>query len=201
MKIETNKASTCTCVTNQEKTIKNKHCHQGKYSDSFLDKNIVLNELRIYPGQVILDAGCGNGYMAKSFARLLRESGRVYALDPDELSINKLKKETKNTIIDAFVGDITRETKIDKSSVDLVYISTVMHGFLGHQMEGFIKEAKRILKPDGELAVLEIIKETTPFGPPMEVRLSPDELIQKLQLTPKKTIKIGENFYLQTFRY
>lgn len=47
-----------------------KHHHQGKSSESLLDKAQILASLSITPGQVILDAGCGNGYMAKEFAEI-----------------------------------------------------------------------------------------------------------------------------------
>ena len=69
------------------------HRHRGKSSERFLNKDLILKEINISPGQVILDAGCGNGYMSKEFSRLLHQSGKVYALDPDEEAIENLKKE------------------------------------------------------------------------------------------------------------
>ena len=46
-----------------------KHHHRGKSSESFLDKGVILRSLKITPGEMILDAGCGDGYMAKEFAK------------------------------------------------------------------------------------------------------------------------------------
>ncbi len=178
-----------------------KHCHKGKSSENFIDKKLILKELNILPSQTILDAGCGNGYMAKEFAKLAGTRGKVYALDPDRSSIELLMDETeKNNSIEAFVGDITQETKLKDSSIDLVYISTVIHGFSKEQMNGFINEVKRILKPETQLAILEINKEKTPFGPPMELRYSPDELVDKVGLPVLKTVNIGEYFYLIIFK-
>jgi hypothetical protein len=42
-------------------------------------------------------------------------------------------------------------------------------------------------------------KEDTPFGPPVKMRSSPQELIQKLPFAPKKLIEVGEFFYMQLF--
>ena len=83
-----------------------KHHHRGKSSESLLDKAQILASLSITPGQTILDAGCGNGYMAKEFAKLTGKTGKVYALDPDTISIDILRSETAGTIIEPFIGDI-----------------------------------------------------------------------------------------------
>ncbi len=175
------------------------HIHKGKSSEALLDKIHILKELNITPGNVILDAGCGNGYMTKEFARILKSSGKIYALDPDKDAIGKLKEETKGSIVEAIIGDITHKTIILDLSIDLIYISLVIHGFSSTQMCSFISEVKRILKPSGKLAILEIVKENTPFGPPMEIRFSPEELMNKINLHPTKTVKINPCFYIQFF--
>ncbi len=181
------------------KNDKNKHHHRGKSSESILNKSRILITLSIKPGQIILDAGCGNGYMAKEFAKLTGKTGMVYALDPDTVSINALNSETSNMNIEAFVGDITKKTKLASSSIDLIYLSTVIHGFSETQMKGFLKEIKRLLKPGGELAIVEIKKEKTPFGPPLDIRFSPEELTKLIDLSPAQLVEVGEYFYMQVF--
>jgi hypothetical protein len=64
---------------------------------------------------------------------------------------------------------------------------------------GFEKEVKRILKPKAQLAVINIKKENTPFGPPMEMRSSPEELRQKLSFTSRELMEVNEYFYMQLF--
>ena len=175
------------------------HHHRGKSSESLLNKEVILKELDISPGQTILDAGCGNGYMSKEFSRLVKNSGKVYALDPDEKAIEVLKEETKGTNIVSLLGDITKTIEIEGLTVDLIYISTVLHGFSGTQMHNFQEEIKRLLKPNGILAIVEIKKEPTPFGPPLEIRFSPQDLQKIITLTPEKTVEVGQFFYMQTF--
>jgi len=176
-----------------------KHHHRGKSSESLLDKPQILANMSIISGQVILDAGCGNGYMAKEFAKLTGATGMVYALDPDAVSIDILKTETLGINIEAFVGDITKETRLTASSIDLIYLSTVIHGFSEIQMKGFLKEIKRLLKSNGKLAIVEIKKEDTPFGPPLDIRFSPEELKKIIDLDPTQLIDVGEYFYMQIF--
>ena len=177
-----------------------KHHHGGKSSESLLDKEPILKALNIQPGLTILDAGCGNGYMSKIFSEKVTQSGKVYALDPDTESIEILKKEALESNIEAMEGDITRPTPLNSSSIDLIYLSTVFHGFMKQEIPGFVKEAKRLLKPNGVLAIVEIEKKETPFGPPMNIRFSPEELRNTIPLAPVNTIQVGEHFYMQVFR-
>ena len=176
-----------------------KHEHKGKSSEKFLNKKDLIGFLNISEGDTILDAGCGNGYMTKEFATLVKDTGKVYAVDVDKAAIQSLRFTLKTNVIEAFVGDITTKIKLKASTIDLIYLSTVMHGFSKSQIQGFISETQRLLKPNGLLAILEIKKEDTPFGPPQNIRISPEELNEIIPLTPKKIIAIGEYFYLQLY--
>lgn len=176
-----------------------RHYHPGKSSESLLDKGAILSALAIEFGQTVLDAGCGNGYMSKEFSRRVGDSGRVYALDPDETGIALLREETKGTNIVALVGDITTTTQLPASVIDLIYLSTVFHIFSPEQIKGFEAEVKRLLAPRGRLAIVEIVKRTTPFGPPLNMRLSPEDLTQALRLAPLGVLEVGEYFYMQLF--
>jgi ubiquinone/menaquinone biosynthesis C-methylase UbiE len=177
-----------------------KHQHKGKSSERHLDKDLVLTVLNPQPGQTILDAGCGSGYMARLFAREVVPHGTVYALDPDEDAIKALDSDLSASSIETIVGDITQPTRLESAVLDLVYLSTVFHGFTQRQIEGFLKEATRLLKPGAILAIVEIEKRETPYGPPMHLRYSPEELRNMVPLNPEQTVMVGEAFYLQTFR-
>ncbi len=168
-----------------------------KFSEGLLNDDLILRCLNIKSGQTVLDAGCGNGYMTKKISKLLGDKGKVYALDSEEESIRILNEQVKESNIEPIVDDITNVTRLKNNSIDLVYLALVFHIFSNHQINGFEKEVKRILKPDGQLAIVNINKSDTPFGPPLEKRFSPEELVKKLSLFPKNLIKIGDHFYMQ----
>jgi ubiquinone/menaquinone biosynthesis C-methylase UbiE len=172
---------------------------KGNTTEHFLNKKLISKELNILPGQTIIDVGCGNGYMSKEFSKLVHQLGKVFALDCAKEAIEKLKEETRGTNIKPIEADITKITPIDEKSVDLIYLSTVFHIFSKEQIQGFQKEVKRLLKPNGKLAIIEIQKENTPFGPPLDMRYSPEELKQTIDLTHKKTVEVGRYFYMQLF--
>jgi len=105
-------------ASNCETSEKNHHHHGGKFSKDLLDKKLILNSLSIQPGQTILDAGCGNGYMSKAFSSGVTHRGRVYALDHDKHYIGVLRKETRGTNIEALECDITKPIQMHQPSVD-----------------------------------------------------------------------------------
>lgn len=174
--------------------------HRRKFSDGLLDNALILDSLDIRPGQVIVDAGCGNGYMARLFADRVGPTGRVIALDIAEEFLGPLRAEARPVHLEVVKSDITWPTGLEESSVDVVYISTVVHVFSKERFRGFVTEAGRILKPGGLLGVLEMEKKPTSFGPPLSQRYSPPELRRAIPLTPVKTVSAAEYFYLQIFR-
>ena len=97
-------------------------------------------------------------------------------------------------------GDITTPTQFKQSSIDLVYISMVIHCFSKKQMQGFLREAKRLLKPDATLSIVEIEKKETPFGPPLESRYSAEELKEIVPFTAVNAVQVGEHFYMYVFQ-
>ena len=179
--------------------VNHKGHHKGNTTENLINKEIILKELNILPGQTIMDVGCGNGYMSKEFSRLVQQSGKVFALDRAKEAIAQLKKETTGTNIEPMEADITEKTPAGDKSVDLIYLSTVFHIFSKEQIDGFQKEVKRLLKPNGKLAIVEIQKENTPFGPPLKMRFSPEELKEIIELEPISLIQAGQYFYMQLF--
>lgn len=177
-----------------------RHEHKGRTSESLVDKKELLKALNITEGQTVLDAGSGDGYMSREFAKLVKSNGRVYAMDTDETAIENLRRTLDTDIIQPVTGDISARTALEESSIDLIYISNVLHGFSESQMDGLAGETQRLLKPGGILAILEFKKEEMPVGPPVNIRLSPEELKENFSFTPKNTVDIGNYLYLQLFQ-
>ncbi|AQQ08767.1 Ubiquinone/menaquinone biosynthesis methyltransferase ubiE [Sedimentisphaera cyanobacteriorum] len=177
------------------------HQHGGKSSELIVDTEAVLELLDITPGQCILDAGCGNGYMTKLFSELTGSEGKVYAVDTHEDSIENLKSDLDSDNTEVHLASITEKLPIEDASVDLVYISNVFHGFTDGQISSFKKETSRILKPSGRLAVLEFKKEDTGFGPALNIRYTPEELEDAVGIKAETCSAAGSYNYLSIFRF
>ncbi len=172
-----------------------------KFTEGLLYEKRILDALGIRPGRTVLDAGAGTGYMAEAFSARVGENGTVYALDIDSSFVRDLKNRVSAENLQVIEADITRPTPIPASSIDLIYISMVLFTFSRSRLEGFNNEVKRLLKSDGVLAVVEIEKKPTAFGPPLSARYSPEELQEVIPLSPVATVQAGEHFYMKLFRH
>ena len=179
---------------------KEQSAHRRRFTDGMLDNERILEELGLVPGQVAVDAGCGNGYMAMHFSEAVRGQGRVFALD---LHINVFLTTFPGAIppnIEPVECDMTAHMPLADGSVDLVYAATVVHSLKREGVQGFSREIRRVLRPGGTLAVVEFARHETAFGPPLWQRYAPEDLHRAFALDPVGTVPVAEHFYLQLFR-
>lgn len=174
--------------------------HKGNSTERLLQINWILENLEIKPGETVMDAGCGGGYMSLLFAELTGAQGEVIALDRFSTAAADLFTDSSFDNIRQIVSDITTTTPIQSGSVDLLYLSNVYHIFSGEQRLSFKSEARRLLKPDGRLAIVEIDKKPMPFGPQQSYRVSPEELVRDINLKAAGDCRAGEHFFMQVFR-
>jgi ubiquinone/menaquinone biosynthesis C-methylase UbiE len=176
-------------MTNLKKHhVKNHHPHgTGRGPSSFWmhDSKAVFDALALKPGDAFLDLGCGPGDYAVAAAHAVAASGAVTALDKWQYLIDGLRDTASSQGLDnltAMVADITGSLPIEDHSIDLCLLATVLHIFRLPLVEKTLfKEIHRILKPSGRLAIIECKKEEQPFGPPLHLRISPQELERSLR--------------------
>ncbi len=117
------------------------------------DGEAFLKDIGIKKGQKILDFGCGVGNYAIPAAKLVGESGKVYALDKNEESLNELSRRIKKRGIRNIerIETSEKEIPLQDESVDAVLLYDVIH--LVNDREKLLKEIYRILKPNSLLLV------------------------------------------------
>jgi ubiquinone/menaquinone biosynthesis C-methylase UbiE len=122
-----------------------------KFRDFFLPRLNILKEVGIKPGFHVLDYGCGPGSYIVPLAKLVGESGKVYALDIHPLAIQKVqdiasKKQLAN--VETILSDC--QTGLPDISVDAVLLYDAFHHLSDPNV--VLKELHRVLKPDGILS-------------------------------------------------
>ena len=161
-------------------TEKHGHKHHGKSSREILNAMEVLEAITPGIGNIFLDAGCGDGYISIAASNLVGDQGKVYALDVYPESIETVKKEIKDRKlenVDAILADITNTIPLDSSSIDIVLMANVLHGFVaGGEVGDVMSNIVRVLKPGGIFAVVEFRKLESSKGPPFNVRISPEDV-------------------------
>ena len=96
------------------------------------------------PGRAMAwDAGCGNGQASQALARHFRS---VFASDP---SAAQIESALPNPRI-RFAVEPAEACSLQDASVDLVTVAQAYHWF---DQERFCAEARRVLRPDGLVAV------------------------------------------------
>ena len=178
---------------------KNKHS-KGPSSFFMHNPEVVFKELDIKDGNTFLDIGCGAGDYSFYASEFVGESGMVYAIDKYEQVINSINsKKTGN--IKAKTADITESLPIEDNSVDICLLSTVLHSIdLNMYGEKIFSEINRILKPNGYVFVIECKKEDILFGPPLNMRLSEEELENKMKqydFTKVSLTDLGYNYMIK----
>lgn len=184
-----------------------RHEHHGKSSKAFLDAGKVLRYIGINEGDRFLDLGSGNGYFSIAASKIVGKDGTVYAFDVDEESIAQLKSEMaerKIANIEASVVDITKKLPLEDESISWAFMSNVMHGLVENdEADSTLKEIARVTEHNGRLAVVEFKKQDSPMGPPLSIRLSPEDveaLARGYGFSGEKAQEVGPYHYAIVLR-
>ncbi len=122
-----------------------------KFRDLFRPRINTLREIGIKPGFCVLDYGCGPGSYIVPLAKLVGESGKVYALDIHPLAIQKVKDialERQLANVETILSDC--RTGLPDNSLDAVALYDAFHHLSKADM--VLRELYRVLKPDGILS-------------------------------------------------
>ena len=137
----------------------------GRFLDSDIRREMqppdkLIERSGIKQGMRVLEVGCGSGAFVTSVARVVGKTGKVYALDIQPAMLRQLKvkltkpenQDIKN--IKLILGSAYK-LPFEDNSIDLVYMVTVLQEIPDKQKA--LKEAGRVLKPGGVLAVTEFL--------------------------------------------
>jgi ubiquinone/menaquinone biosynthesis C-methylase UbiE len=181
--------------------------HHGKTSKGFFDSGKILSAIGIKEGDRFLDLGSGEGYFSIAASQVVGKSGIVYAYDTDEAAIARLRNEIAEksiTNIVPSVEDITKELPLGDEGINLAFMSNVLHGLVANsEAGGTFKEISRVTANGGRLAIVEFKKQESPYGPPLSIRLSPDEveaLVREYGFSKESVHEIGTYHYAIVFR-
>ena len=121
------------------------------------ESEVFLEDIGIKKGDVVLDFGCGDGHYTIPAAKVVSKEGKVYAMDKDVESINKLNEIAKTkglkNIIPLHTKSEEPKINLESESIDAVLIYDVLHYMEALERKRIYEEIYRILKTGGLLSV------------------------------------------------
>jgi ubiquinone/menaquinone biosynthesis C-methylase UbiE len=178
----------------------------GRSSYDLIDAEKLFAALDLETDTVFLDLACGRGDYTLEAAEYVTSDGVIYAVDLWEEGIAALRSEANARGLDYVrpqVADVSERIPVEDRAVDVCLIASALHDFVregGH--DAAIRELVRVLRPGGRLAVIEFKKVAGTPGPPVEVRLAPEEvkaLLRGQGFDLTETIEVGPYHYLSMF--
>lgn len=124
--------------------------------------------LKLADHMKVADFGAGSGVLALHIAEALHNTGTVYAIDVQHDLLKRIKNESHRkglSTIDVIWGDVEKShgSKLADHLIDRVLISNML--FQAHDKSAVLKEARRILKKDGVLVVIDWTDSFNHMGP------------------------------------
>lgn len=150
---------------------------------------------------ILCDIGAGTGIFSIPAALISGE--KTYALEISTEMISILEnKKTENNVPNLEIKKVDSEIlPIEDKACDFALMVTVFHEI--DDKPTMLKEITRLLKPEGSLMIIEFHKKESPMGPPLEHRVSEQEVIEICLdngFVKENSFYLGENFYSLIFK-
>ncbi|MDC3414730.1 methyltransferase domain-containing protein [Aquibacillus sp. 3ASR75-11] len=144
-----------------------------------IPSNKVIEMLDLSKNDTVADLGAGNGYFTIPIAKGMKKP--VYAVDIESKMLGMLKEKAVEEQIDNinYVVSDLENIQLDKGLVNKALIAFVIHEV--PNLDKALCEIKRILKPEGQLLLLEWEAVETEIGPPFHEKIPSEKMGELLR--------------------
>jgi ubiquinone/menaquinone biosynthesis C-methylase UbiE len=148
--------------------------------------------MAVHSGQTIADVGAGTGYFSLPLSQVVGSQGKIYAVDAQDEMLLLLRHKLDEAGISNvdLVHAEADNTGLPAGSCDLFFAANVWHEF--DDRAAVLKEAARVLKVDGQIAILDWRTDAPPEpGPPLDHRLDSSNAADALRLVGFQNIAVA----------
>lgn len=170
--------------------------------NELLDAEKNLKRLGLKTGMRVADFGCGGaGHFVIPAAKLVTNEGLTYAVDVLKSVLRTVASHARQAGISTVKPiwsnlEILGATNIPPTSLDAVLIINIL--FQSKQHDNILREAIRLLKPEGKILVIDWEQNNSAFGPPQIDRVKPEKIkvvASQLGLRLIDEFEAGRNHY------
>ncbi|MEK7477794.1 MAG: methyltransferase domain-containing protein [Patescibacteria group bacterium] len=173
---------------------------------AFADPASIVNYFGLKPDMTVADFGAGSGAYALAMAEQVRPNGKVYAIDVQKdllVTLKNTAKERHLTNLEVLWGDIENlgGSKIGDQIIDFVLLSNVL--FQTKASYKMAIETKRILKPSGQVAIIDWAESFGGLGPRPEDIMAAEEakkIFGQAGFAYEKSFPVGDHHYGLIFK-
>jgi ubiquinone/menaquinone biosynthesis C-methylase UbiE len=156
--------------------------------DAYQMPHEVMQALGVREGEVVADIGAGSGYFAIRLAHHVGTSGRVYAVDVSPDMIRHLHARVRDMAL-LNVSPILAlpDDPLLPQLVDRFLIVDVWHHI--EDQPGYLARMKKLLKPGGQVVMIDFQKRELPVGPPVGMKIAREDLLAQMEANVFRLVK------------
>ncbi len=116
----------------------------------------VIEALEIRKGHFVADVGAGGGYFTFLLADAVGPTGRVYAVDVDDVEVRKLESAVLRQDVgnvDVVLGELD-DPRLPDRAIDLVFLCNTYHHL--ESRDAYFSRLRGDLRPGGRVAVIDM---------------------------------------------
>jgi ubiquinone/menaquinone biosynthesis C-methylase UbiE len=149
--------------------------------DAYQKPHEVVMGLEIKDGERIADIGAGSGYFSMRFAHHVGASGQVLAVDINPDMIIHLNQRIRDAGVQNVrtILALPDDPLLAASSVDRVFICETWHHIGNHPQ--YLAQLKKVLKPGGQVIIIDFQKKAMTVGPPAEMRVAREDVMKEFE--------------------
>ncbi len=138
----------------------------------------ICDKLDIQKPDVLVEIGAGTAFFSIAFLTYLKPSA-IYACDLSEVMINWIKNNVTPTYpVIIPVKSEEHVVPLEDKMAELVFMINLHHEL--DNASSTLQESYRILKPGGEIFIVDWKKKAMPEGPPEKIRYLPEHVKDEL---------------------
>jgi len=134
----------------------------------------------------VADFGSGAGYLGIIIAKIIGDSGLLTALDIMESALDNVRARAKAEGLENIDTvrsnlEVLGGSGLRDESQNVVLLVNIL--FESNKKEDIIYESRRVLRPEGQLVVVDWKKGVYGFGPPDDLRIDPLSMRKMVEST------------------